>query len=51
MLLDTSANFPEILEESRVVFEEVHNFAAAELKKEDHDDKYGLIHGDFWTGK
>jgi 5-methylthioribose kinase len=51
MLLDTIANFPGILEESRGVFGEVHKFAAAELKKEDNDDEYGLIHGDFWTGK
>lgn len=51
MLLDTIANFPGILEESRGVLEEVHKFAAAELKKEDRDDEYGLIHGDFWTGK
>ncbi|KAJ5818809.1 hypothetical protein N7474_004400 [Penicillium riverlandense] len=50
MLLDTMANFPDILEESRGVFEEVHKFAAAELKQEDNDDEYGLIHGDFWTG-
>jgi hypothetical protein len=51
MLMDTIANFPSILEESRGVFEEVRTFAAAELTKDAHDDEYGLIHGDFWTGK
>lgn len=51
MLLETIEKFPEILEESRGVFEKVRDFAAAELKKLDHDDEYGIIHGDFWTGK
>lgn len=51
ILIDTIANFPHILEKSRHVFEEVRDFAAAELTKQDHDDEYGIIHGDFWTGK
>lgn len=51
MLIDTIGNFPDILEESRDVFEQVRDFAAAEMKREDSDHKYGVIHGDFWTGK
>lgn len=51
MLIDTVANFPDILEESRGVFEEVKSFAAAELKKSDREEGFGIIHGDFWTGK
>lgn len=50
ILIDTIANFPHILEKSRHVFEEVRDFAAAELTKQDHGDEYGIIHGDFWTG-
>lgn len=51
MLMDTIANFPGVLEESRGVFEEVKTFAAAEMRKSDHEDGFGIIHGDFWTGK
>lgn len=51
MLMDTIANFPGILEDSRGVFEELKDFAAAELKKSEEEDGYGIIHGDFWTGK
>lgn len=51
MLLDTIANFPNILGESRQVFEQVRDFAAAELTRQDHGNEYGIIHGDFWTGK
>jgi hypothetical protein len=51
MLMETVENFPALLDESRGVFEEVRDSAAAELKREDHDDGYGIIHGDFWTGK
>ncbi|KAJ5149831.1 hypothetical protein N7448_001409 [Penicillium atrosanguineum] len=50
MLMDTIANFPGVLEESRDVFEEVKTFAAAEMKERDHEDGFGIIHGDFWTG-
>ncbi|KAJ5545400.1 hypothetical protein N7461_007704 [Penicillium sp. DV-2018c] len=50
MLMDTIENFPGLLEETRGVFDEVRNYAAAESKREDHDDGYGIIHGDFWTG-
>ncbi|CAI7646087.1 unnamed protein product [Penicillium pancosmium] len=35
---------------SRDVFEQVRDFAATELTKENHDDGFGIIHGDFWTG-
>lgn len=51
MLLDTIANFPDILDPSRHVFEQVRDFAASELTKQDHDDEFGIIHGDFWIGK
>lgn len=51
MLIDTIANFPDILDQSRDVFEQVRDFAATELTKQNHDDEYGIIHGDFWTGK
>ncbi|KAJ5136831.1 hypothetical protein N7448_005385, partial [Penicillium atrosanguineum] len=50
MLIDTIATFPGILEESRGLFEKVKNFAAAELKKSDQHEDFGIIHGDFWTG-
>ncbi|KAJ5885502.1 hypothetical protein N7495_010012 [Penicillium taxi] len=49
-LINTIDNFPEILENSRDVFEKVRGLAAAELKKQPHDEGYGVIHGDFWTG-
>lgn len=51
MLMDTIQNFPLLLEEARGIFEKVRDLAATELKKTDYDDSYGLIHGDFWTGK
>jgi hypothetical protein len=51
MLIDTIPNFPGILEESRDVFEKVRDMAADELKNIDDTDDYGIIHGDFWTGK
>lgn len=51
MLLQTVDNFPEILGESREVFEKVHAFAMAESEDEVLGDLNGLIHGDFWTGK
>lgn len=51
LLVETIGNFPTLLEESRGVFEQVRDAAAAELTSEDHSDEYGIIHGDFWTGK
>ena len=51
MLLDTIGNFPDILEGNRDIFEKVRDLAAAELEQQSHDDGYGVIHGDFWTGK
>lgn len=51
MLLDTVKNFPTILDKNRDIFERVHKFAATELTQKDCDDEYGIIHGDFWTGK
>lgn len=51
MLLDTVKNFPTILDKNRHIFEKLHDFAAAELTQKEYDDEYGIIHGDFWTGK
>lgn len=51
LLLDTIENFPDILEGNRDIFEKVRDLAAAELEQQSHDDRYGVIHGDFWTGK
>lgn len=51
MLIDTITNFPHILEETRGVFEEVKSFAAAEMTKSGENHGFGIIHGDFWTGK
>jgi hypothetical protein len=51
MLIDTIPNFPDILGESRDVFEKIRDMAADELKKVDGSNDYGIIHGDFWTGK
>ena len=51
MLMDTIENFPGILEEGRDIFEKVRGLAVAELERQSHDDGYGIIHGDFWTGK
>ncbi|KAK4871207.1 hypothetical protein LT330_000444 [Penicillium expansum] len=50
MLLDTIENFPSILEGDRDIFEKIRDLAAAELERQSHDDGYGVIHGDFWTG-
>ncbi|KAJ5986641.1 hypothetical protein N7451_011006 [Penicillium sp. IBT 35674x] len=50
MLLDTIADFPDTLEDSRGVFEELKNFAAVEMEKTDQENGIGTIHGDFWTG-
>jgi hypothetical protein len=47
VLMDTISKFPEILEPSRGVFEEV-----AKSMREELDGESGvLIHGDFWSGK
>lgn len=51
MLLETIGNFPALLEEVRGGFENVRDFAAAELKQPGHEDGYGIIQGDFWTAK
>lgn len=51
MLIDTIPNFPQILGESHDVLKEVRDLAAAELKEPGESEGYGIIHGDFWTGK
>ncbi|KAJ5325274.1 hypothetical protein MYU51_020841 [Penicillium brevicompactum] len=50
LLVESVSSFPAILEESRGIFEQVRDLAAAELERRVHDDEYGVIHGDFWTG-
>lgn len=51
LLMNTIENFPSILEQDRDIFEKIRDLAAAELERQDHDNGYGIIHGDFWTGK
>jgi hypothetical protein len=51
MLMNTIENFPDILEKDRDIFEKVRDLAAAELERQNYDEGYGVIHGDFWTGK
>lgn len=46
-LVQTVANFPRILEESRALFEVIRDEARAEMETGEGQ----LIHGDFWTGK
>ncbi|KAJ5486956.1 hypothetical protein N7530_001256 [Penicillium desertorum] len=50
MLMNTIENFPDILEKDRDIFEKVRDLAAAELERQNYDEGYGVIHGDFWTG-
>ncbi|KAJ5385633.1 hypothetical protein N7517_003544 [Penicillium concentricum] len=50
LLMDTVESFPGILEDYRDIFENIRDLAATELKRQNHDDGYGIIHGDFWTG-
>lgn len=47
-LLQRVEQYPTILEEAKVIFEEVKKMAVAELEDE---DRIQVIHGDFWTGK
>lgn len=51
MLLETIPNFPAILEADRSTFEKVRDYAATEPQEAEHGSDYGVIHGDFWTGK
>lgn len=51
LLVESIGSFPAILEASRGIFEQVRDLSAAELERKVHDDEYGVIHGDFWTGK
>lgn len=51
-LLATIENFPDLLEESRGVFEEVVGEMRGVLEKlEDEGEGGVLVHGDFWSGK
>jgi hypothetical protein len=49
-LLSVVDKYPDLLEESRTVFEQVRGLAAAELNGR-QDAVFGPIHGDFWSGK
>jgi hypothetical protein len=51
LLIESIENFPMLLEESRSIFKKVHDLAALELKNQEQSEEYGIIHGDFWTGK
>lgn len=51
LLVESIENFPTLLEGSRSVFNQVRDLAAAELEEQGHSDEYGIIQGDFWTGK
>lgn len=55
-LISTIDKYPQILQESRPVFEKVRAQAAQEISPDhqhnqsDSNNNWGLIHGDFWTG-
>lgn len=51
LLVESIENFPLLLEGSRSVLRQVRDLAAAELEKQELGEEYGIIHGDFWTGK
>jgi hypothetical protein len=46
-MIATIANFPELLEDSREIFEDI----AKDMKEKLDASEGDLIHGDFWTGK
>ncbi|KAL4871381.1 hypothetical protein BDV12DRAFT_194446 [Aspergillus spectabilis] len=48
-LLNVIDTYPDLLENSRTIFEQVRGLAAAELDA-GQDDVVGPIHGDFWSG-
>ena len=51
-LVQTIERYPGLLEGCRGVFEEVRDFAKEECKRVDVDGEgFGVIHGDFWSGK
>ncbi|KAJ5752205.1 hypothetical protein N7520_009122 [Penicillium odoratum] len=49
LLVDTIAQFPALLEQSRSVFEDVKSLAERDMNNKDQGG-CGIIHGDFWTG-
>lgn len=52
--IDVVKRFPKIWEANKRILEEVRSMAATEYAKmpeEDEENGWGLIHGDFWTGK
>lgn len=51
ILMRTIDEFPDLLEGSRKVFGKVRDSARTELGKKKEREGFGLIHGDFWTGK
>ncbi|GLA56593.1 hypothetical protein AtubIFM54640_000249 [Aspergillus tubingensis] len=48
-LVNTIDKYPTILGDSRDVFRNVREMAAAELSRKDGNG-FGIIHGDFWSG-
>ena len=51
-LVQSVERYPALLEGSRGVFEEVRAFAKEECKRVDvNGEGFGVIHGDFWSGK
>jgi hypothetical protein len=53
-IIDIVQKFPEIGEEKKEVLEEVRDMATAEYEKSPQENiggNWGIIHGDFWTGK
>lgn len=51
-LVQTVERYPGLLEGCRGVFEEVREFAKGECTRTDVDGEgFGVIHGDFWSGK
>ena len=50
MLMNTIDRYPTILGDYRDVFRKVRDMATADLSRKD-EDGFGIIHGDFWSGK
>ena len=51
LLIQRIETFPQILQDSRDVFEKVVELAVAELEQRETGPEYGVVNGDFWTGK
>lgn len=54
VFLKVVENFPDILESHQETLEEVREMGVKEFEREpseDADEDWGIIHGDFWSGK